>query len=239
MVDTTGLEGIFGDFDPSQYGVEVQPGVSLLEQLINAAVQKYIADIQNVTAKEEIEQQRQLQEAQLAASPGNFVAYQLYKRALESAGVTPTTGPANTNQEIQAAYNAALGFTPQGQPPVAGMTPTQAPAATGNTPLDDYLRRVQIGAEAWDPKKAASLGYNPSASAGQFGVTIPKTGEFSRSQFQNYSADELATLGSFLQAGVKQPSGGYVGLDPNEYFKEVQEGFIPTFSYTGPTKVSV
>src|SRR3990172_7503019 len=80
----------------------------------------------------------------VAASPGNFVAYQLYKRALESAGVTPTTGPANTNQEIQAAYNAALGFTPQGQPPVAGMTPTQAPAATGNTPLDDYLRRVQI-----------------------------------------------------------------------------------------------
>src|SRR3990172_7503020 len=83
-------------------------------------------------------------EAALAANPGNFVAYQFYQRALEGAGVTPTTGPANTNQEIQAAYNAALGFTPQGQPPVAGMTPTQAPAATGNTPLDDYLRRVQI-----------------------------------------------------------------------------------------------
>ena len=73
---------------------------------------------------------------------------------------------------------------------------------------------------------------------GAFGVTIPRTGEISRSNFSNYSQDELSTLGSFLKGGINV-GGQQVGIDPNDYLKQVQQGFIPTFNYAGPTKVSV
>lgn len=75
-----------------------------------------------------------------------------------------------------------------------------------------------------------------SAGIGQFGVNIPTTQSVSRSQFQTFDPTDLAILSSFLKGGVQQ-GGTRVGINPEDYFQKLQEGFIP-YVNTGATQYS-
>lgn len=74
------------------------------------------------------------------------------------------------------------------------------------------------------------------ADTGQFGVPIPKTQEISNKQFQTFDPTDLAILSSFLKGGV-QTGGKQVSINPEDYFKRLQEGFVPSIN-TGATKYS-
>ncbi len=73
---------------------------------------------------------------------------------------------------------------------------------------------------------------------GEFGVDIPQTSQWSRSQFQDVAQSERDILSSFLRAGVETPGGEDVTIDPGDYYKRLVEGFVPTLGGAGPTRYS-
>lgn len=181
---------------PSPTALPVQPGLAHEEFLLGIALQEFMANLTAELERERLalEEQRAadarlLTEAQLAANPADFVAYELYKRSLVEQGFTPTSAP-RSDEAIQNLFELALGL----------------------------------------PEERASAG------AGRFGVDLPVTGEFSRAGFGDLSATDLATLTSFLNAGVETQADTFQGINPADYFQEVQEGFIPTIS-SGRTQV--
>ncbi|KKN26351.1 hypothetical protein LCGC14_0875650 [marine sediment metagenome] len=62
---------------------------------------------------------------------------------------------------------------------------------------------------------------------GEFGVDIPGTEQWSRSQFRGLAQSEQDVLSSFLRAGV-ETGGGEVSIDPGDYYRRLAEGFVPT-----------
>ncbi len=68
----------------------------------------------------------------------------------------------------------------------------------------------------------------PSQGTGQFGVELPTPGAISRSQAGQFSESDIALLSSFLKGGVDTGEGEFVGINPADFFQEVEEGFIPT-----------
>lgn len=140
-------------------------------------------------AEMQFESGARLQEAQLAANPADFVAFELYKRSLQEAGLDPTS-PARSDVDIQNLFELVLGL----------------------------------------PEERAALG------TGRFGASIPTTGEISRERFGALSPTDIGVLSSFLEGGVETEPGVFQGINPADYFQEVQEGFIPTIG-TGTTQV--
>jgi|SRR3972149_3877574 len=69
---------------------------------------------------------------------------------------------------------------------------------------------------------------------GEFGVTIPTAQGYTRAGFQEISPNEQAILSSFLKAGLKTPAGTSTAIDPEEYFRKIQESFVPTLPQAGP-----
>lgn len=87
--------------------------------------------------------------------------------------------------------------------------------------------------------RAMVQGITPATEGllGKFGVTLPTTTGYTRAGFQDISPGEQQILSSFLRAGVSPQKGVTpVSVDPTEYFKEVQESFIPTLPKAGPTR---
>lgn len=76
---------------------------------------------------------------------------------------------------------------------------------------------------------ALGLEGGPSAGVGQFGVEIPSTGAISRSELQAFSPTDVGILSSFLRGGV-ETDGGFQGINPEDFFTELEEGFIPTLT---------
>lgn len=76
-----------------------------------------------------------------------------------------------------------------------------------------------------------------SLGLGAFGVRVPGTQAISRQEGLKLSPDEMATLNSFLRAGF-EAGGQQVSYDPTDYWREVQEGWIPTIKTQGPTQYS-
>ena len=70
---------------------------------------------------------------------------------------------------------------------------------------------------------------------GAFGAGIPRTQAISRAESLTYSPDEMDILGSFLKAGF-QAGGKQVSYDPVDYWREVEEGFVPTIQAPASTK---
>ncbi|KKL07239.1 hypothetical protein LCGC14_2588030, partial [marine sediment metagenome] len=68
----------------------------------------------------------------------------------------------------------------------------------------------------------------PTQGTGQFGVGIPTPGAISRQQAGQFTESDLALLDSFLRGGVDVGEGEFAGINPDDFFQEVQEGFIPT-----------
>lgn len=181
--------------------VPVQPGITQLMEQQRINLEKYIADLQARLDEAQIFNQQLALEAQLSASPIDFVAYQLYKRGLEESGRTPFTGPSASDEDIQDAFAEALGF--------------------------DAGESVPGG-----------------AGKGRFGVRLPQAGQISREQFSDLTKSDLDILTSFLRGGVRtgtrplretggKPTGEFTAVDPEEYFRQVEERFVPV--YAGPS----
>ena len=122
---------------------------------------------------------RRVQEAQLAANPADFVAYELYKRGLVEQGFTPE-GAIRSDVDIQNLFSTAL-----------------------------------------------DLNEGTSAGAGRFGVDIPSTQSISRSELQGLSKTAIDTLSSFLRGGVDTGEGEFQGINPADFFTELEEGLVP------------
>ena len=70
---------------------------------------------------------------------------------------------------------------------------------------------------------------------GEFGVEVPRTQAISRAESLTYSPAEMDILGSFLKAGF-DVNGQQVSYDPVDYWREVEEGFIPTIQAPASTR---
>ena len=88
---------------------------------------------------------------------------------------------------------------------------------------------IQGMVEAMVGPGAGSLG------TGEFGVQVPTTQSVSRAESQQISPQEMGVLSSFLRAGFETP-GGKVSYNPEDYWREVEEGFVPTMPQTGITQ---
>ncbi len=95
---------------PSAVGpVPVAPGLSAQQWEAALALQRETArELARLQEQAQADVRRQ-QEAQLGANPADFVAYELYKRALQEQGFTPTSA-ARTDPEIQDLFSLALGL---------------------------------------------------------------------------------------------------------------------------------
>jgi len=78
------------------------------------------------------------------------------------------------------------------------------------------------------------LNEGSSIGTGQFGVELPTTESISRSELGKFSPTDVGILTSFLRGGV-DTGGGFQGINPEDFFTDLEEGLIPTIS-TGPTR---
>ncbi len=75
----------------------------------------------------------------------------------------------------------------------------------------------------------AALGLNVGdvEGTGRFGVDIPTTGSISRSELQSFSPTDIGVLSSFLSGGVDTGEGEFQGINPEDFFTELEEGLVP------------
>ena len=172
---------------PSAVGpVPVAPGITAQQWEAALSLQRETALALQAADDERVRLQaerdadaRRLQEAQLAANPADFVAYELYKRSLVEQGFEPE-GAIRSDVDIQDLFGTAL-----------------------------------------DLNKGTSVG------TGQFGVGIPSTQSISRSELQGLSKTAIDTLSSFLRGGVDTGEGEFQGINPADFFTELEEGLVP------------
>ncbi len=74
-----------------------------------------------------------------------------------------------------------------------------------------------------------ALGLNEGSSigAGRFGVSLPSTQSVSRSELVGFSDSDIDILSSFLRGGVNTAEGEFQGINPADYFQELEEGLVP------------
>lgn len=198
----------------------------------NLALQTLTADrdFQLKSAGEAREER--LLRAQLAANPEDTVAYEFYKRG----GATPE------------AWNMAQQFAQAGGTATAAADPTATgsgqfnPAPLSGNPYpadnpaysDSTLQSLVSGfydAGGQGGEGGPQALYNPRLSGtGAFGAQIQGPQAISRAKGQRMTDDEMGVLTSFLNAGVDVGGGKRVSIDPNEYFKQVEQSWIPTLS---------
>ena len=112
-----------------------------------------------------------------------------------------------------------------------GFTPESA--ARSDIEIQDLFDlALDLDKESVEPGSGAYLGGSPIEDllgTGQFGVGIPTTGSISRSQLQGFNPTDIGILSSFLRGGV-ETDGGFQGINPEDFFTELEEGLIPTLS---------
>ncbi|KKL53057.1 hypothetical protein LCGC14_2279230, partial [marine sediment metagenome] len=183
---------------PSPGPVPVEPGITAKQWAAALALQRETAQELARLQEQAQADARRVQEAQLGANPADFVAYELYRRELEKQGFTPERA-SRSDVDIQNLFDVALGL--EGSAPLSG--------GAGGT---------------------FGLGGDPSTATlgkGQFGVNLPTTGSISRAELQSYSPTDIGILESFLRGGV-ETDGGFQGINPQDFFTELEEGLIPT-----------
>lgn len=164
--------------------------------------------------REEFEHQKQvdllreareerLLQAQLAASPADWVAYQFYARQLG----TPDS-LATADQIDSLGLTAGAEGLDQGAPPAAS----------------DESLQTMVSSFFGDTQTA----YNPRLSGeGVFGTEILSPNQISRKTFEGFSPTDLDMLSSLLRGGINI-DGRRVSINPEDYLSQVQESFVPT-----------
>jgi hypothetical protein len=162
----------------------------------------------------EIRMERELQ-AQLAANPNDFVAYEFYKRAL---GQSPTTFSSGGGGGGGGMGGGGGGAGSQG---FGGTQYPSAPPAYS----DESLQTVASNLFA---NRTSPNSWNPNLSGeGVFGAEIAPPNTIGRASWGEMSDSERQIIGSFLKAGINM-GGRRVALDPADYFKQMSRSWIPT-----------
>ena len=196
---------------PSPGPVPVAPGLSAQQWEAMLALQKQMADDARAQWEEVQADARRLQEAQLGANPADFVAYELYKRSLREQGFTPQ-GAIRSDVDIQDIFSLALGLDGGG--------------STGGALPEGFAQIPENVAGG-----ITSLISDPNVlGRGQFGVDIPTTGSISRSELRGFNPTDIGILSSFLRGGVETDGGQFQGINPEDFFTELEEGLIPTLT---------
>ena len=117
-------------------------------------------------------------------------------------------------------------------------------AQLGSNPADFvafelYKRSLQeqgftpTGAVRTDPEiqdifsLALGLEGGENLGVGPFGVELPSTGSISRSELQAFNPTDIGILSSFLRGGVETGEGTFQGINPEDFFTELEEGLVP------------
>jgi hypothetical protein len=178
----------------------------------------------------EIRQERLLQ-AQLAANPQDFVAYEFYKRSL---GDPQDLAMAQSIQDAQAEGENAAAVQPEVNPLAGDENLLGTPYPEAQPAYSDQTLQMVINAIQGGGGQGGDALYNPNlGGTGAFGAEISSPNKISRKQGTSLSTDEMGILSSFLRAGVDVGGGKMVGLNPDEYFKQVEQSWVPTFSGAG------
>ncbi|KKN29517.1 hypothetical protein LCGC14_0843290 [marine sediment metagenome] len=74
---------------------------------------------------------------------------------------------------------------------------------------------------------ALGLESGENLGLGQFGVELPTTGSISRSELQGFNPTDIGILSSFLRGGVETGEDEFQGINPEDFFTELEEGLIP------------
>ena len=221
----------------SKTGVPVQPGLQAEQEATRVALEKFIADQlaelerQRISLQEQRDADaRRLTEAQLGANPADFVAFELFKRSLQEQGFTPTTGPARSDVEIQDLFNIALDI--ESGEPLGIEAPRPGPGPEENLGAGGRLATLQGGVGSIE-ELLEDLGQSQNdpnfLGTGRFGVNLPTTGSISRSQLQGFNPTDIGILSSFLRGGV-ETDGGFQGINPEDFFTELEEGLVPVLA---------
>jgi hypothetical protein len=181
----------------------------------------------------EIRQERLLQ-AQLAANPQDFVAYEFYKRSLGdpqdlamAQSIQDATQEQDVTGELQTGPDQVTATA--GEENLLGTPYPEAQPAYSDQTLQMVINAIQGGGG-----QGGDALYNPNlGGTGAFGAEISSPNKISRKQGTSLSTDEMGILSSFLRAGVDVGGGKMVGLNPDEYFKQVEQSWVPTFSGAG------
>lgn len=168
----------------------------------------------------ELRQERELQ-AQLAANPNDFVAYEFYKRML---GTPKPWEQAQQVAQGQSNLQGGPGTVAEGQGNLLGEPYAAAPPAYDDETLST------VASSLFNPQGAGGGGgYNPNLTGtGVFGSTIEAPNSLSRAEFGSLSDAELGILNSFLRGGI-EIDGRRVSVNPEDYFQQVEKSWIPTF----------
>lgn len=151
----------------------------------------------------ETRQERALQ-ANLAANPQDWVAYQFYKRQLPGAGVSASSGGAMLNGEEYASAPGAVSD------------------ASAQSLATNLFNPTQPGAT-----------YNPNLrGTGAFGTSIEAPNTFTRREAGASSEADLGMLQGLLRAGINV-NGQQVAVDPQEWMSQAQKSWVPTLSEQG------
>lgn len=167
----------------------------------------------------EARQERELQ-SQLATNPQDFVQYEFYKRAL---GNPTTLGVANS-MGGGGGGGGQGGANPGGAGTDANGYPV-APPAYSDQSLSGVANSLfnKTGAP-WSPQLRGQ---------GAFGATINAPNQIGRQQAGSLSDSEIGILSSFLKAGINMGNGQRTSIDPADYFKQMQNSWVPTLSGAG------
>lgn len=152
--------------------------------------------------------QERLLHAQLAANPADTVLYEFYKRG----GGTPEAMAA-AQEQANTGYRSLLGDYPE------------PPPAYSDAALQELARGFtgEPGAQ-----------YNPRlGGTGAFGANVPSPNDLSRAQLAGMDPNTLGVLQSFIQAGVEtSPGGPRIAINPEDWFRQAQQSWIPTVDTT-------
>ena len=220
-----------GQIDSNQYLAAKELAQRENEFARTLALQTLQADRDfQLKGADEARQERMLR-ANLAANPQDTVAYEMYKRggaSPEAWGMAQQFAQGGTATPAAGAATAPAGsgqFTP-----LSGeQYPADNPAYSDQT-LQDLVAGFYDSGGQGSPGGPEAL-YNPRLSGtGAFGAQIQGPQAISRAKGQRMTDDEMGVLTSFLKAGVDVGGGKRVSLDPAEYFKQVENSWIPTLS---------
>lgn len=180
------------------------PPAPSIPQEIADLIKSLSVPVQSGLTAEQAADQLALGEATLAEQIRAAMAAEATSRRLEESQLA--ANPADfVAYELYKRSLVEQGFTPQG--------------AVRTDPEIQDLFSLALGLDAGD-----------TIGTGQFGVDLPTTQSISRSEFQTFNPTDIGILSSFLRGGVETGEGAFQGINPEDFFTELEEGLIPTLA---------
>lgn len=183
---------------------------------------KFNSDLQLV---QEQRQERLLQ-AQLSASPADWVAYQYYMRSLGTPEAIETADAIDmaglTGEQGQPNVTLPGSLDSEGNPTGNLLGEQYEPPAPGYS--DSSIQTLVDSLFTDRPGQ-----YNPALQGrGAFNTQIRRPNNVSRAQAASFNDTDIQMLTSLLRGGIDVGGGRRVGINPQDYFQQVQDSWVPT-----------